>query len=130
MAIVSLLLDKAKSHTGIASDNALATRLGLSRQAISNWRAGEKFPDEDTVVTLAKLAGEDAAEWLVALKAVKSNGPAAKVWSALAKKLAGTTAVLCLVAASLYSRDWDGLQAAVLFGFYPIGPLYIMRNYR
>lgn len=124
MSIVGALIDRARARSGIASDSALAAHFGVHRQAVSKWRNEDAYPDEEHIAALADMAGEDAAQWLVAIKAVRSTGAAGKAWNALAKRLAATTAVLCLVAVSLYSRDWDGLQAAVLFGVFPWPPIH------
>lgn len=98
MAIVAALLDKARATRSIPSDMALGERLGVSRQAVSNWRHGEKFPDEETIAQLAILAGDDPAQWLVAIKAVRTEGAAGKAWAALAKRLGAAAAVLLVVA--------------------------------
>lgn len=98
MAVVAALMDKARARRGITSDNALGIALGRSRQVVSQWRAGDAYPDEELIVALAEMAGDDAAEWLVAVKAVRGEGKAGKVWAALAKRLATTAAlVLCAV---------------------------------
>ena len=39
------------------SQEALAEKLGLSRQAISKWERGESSPDTDTLIALARLYG-------------------------------------------------------------------------
>lgn len=39
------------------SQESLAEKLGLSRQAISKWERGESTPDTDTLIMLAKLYG-------------------------------------------------------------------------
>ena len=94
MAVVAALMDKARARRGITSDNALGIALGRSRQVVSQWRAGDAYPDEELIVALAEMAGDDAAEWLVAVKAVRGEGKAGKVWAALAKRLAATAAML------------------------------------
>jgi transcriptional regulator with XRE-family HTH domain len=94
MSIVATLLDKARARRGIPTDMALAERLGRSRAVVSEWRAGKSYPDEDLIVALAELAGDDAGEWLLAIKAIRTDGKAGKVWAALAKRLAATAAML------------------------------------
>lgn len=97
MSIVATLMDKARTRRGIPTDMALGERLGRSRQVVSQWRSGDKYPDEDVIVQLAELAGDDPAQWLIAIKAVRTEGPAGKVWAALAKRL-GTVAAIVLCA--------------------------------
>lgn len=98
MSIVATLIDKARARSGITSDNALAARFDLHRQSISKWRTGDAYPDEENIVELATMAGDDPAEWLVAIKAVRTEGAAGKVWSQLAKKLAASAIAILLVA--------------------------------
>ena len=98
MSIVATLMDKARNRRSIATDMALGERLGRSRQVVSQWRSGDKYPDEDVIVQLAELAGDDPGEWLLAIKAIRSEGAAGKAWSALAKRLAATAALVLLVA--------------------------------
>lgn len=115
MAIVAALLDKARATRSIPSDLALAERLGISRQAVSNWRHGDKFPDEETIAQLALLAGDDPAQWLVAIKAVRTDGVAGKAWAALAKRL-GAAAAVVLVAALPYTGIAKPVAKAVQAG--------------
>ena len=101
MSIVATLLDKARSRKGIPTDMALAERLGRSRAVVSEWRSGSSYPDEDMIVHLAELAGDDGGEWLLAIRAVRSEGPAKKAWMALSKRLATSiTVVLCVIVLS------------------------------
>lgn len=39
------------------SQEELAERLGVSRQAVSKWECGESLPDTDNLITIAKLYG-------------------------------------------------------------------------
>jgi len=97
MAIVATLLDKAKTRKSLTSDSALATAVGTNRQVISQWRNGDSYPSEDNIAALALMAGDDPVQWLVAVKAVRSDGTAGKYWAALAKRLAATTALLAVM---------------------------------
>ncbi|MBD9368365.1 hypothetical protein [Xanthomonas sp. XNM01] len=94
MSIVATLLDKARTRRGVPTDMALAERLGRSRAVVSEWRAGKSYPDEDLICALAEMAGDDPGEWLLAIKAVRTDGRAGKVWAALAQRLGTATAVL------------------------------------
>lgn len=97
MSVVAALLDKARERGPYRTDSAIATHFGIHRQAVSKWRNSDAFPEEDHIVALAELAGESPEQWLVAIRAVRGHGPAAKVWQSLARKLAAATAVLVLV---------------------------------
>ncbi len=39
------------------SQESLAERLGVSRQAVSKWECGESLPDTDNLITIARLYG-------------------------------------------------------------------------
>src|SRR5688500_16150510 len=98
MSVVALLLDKARERRSIASDNALASKLGKSRQTISQWRRGTTHPTDDDVLRLCTMAGEDCAAWLVQVAAERaSSAPVAKAWESLARRL-GAAATLAAVA--------------------------------
>ncbi|MBD9377958.1 DUF3693 domain-containing protein [Pseudoxanthomonas sp. PXM04] len=102
MSIVGTLIDKARARAGIASDSALAATFGVHRQAVSKWRTGDAYPDEEHIAEMAVLAGDDPAQWLVAIKAVRTEGKAGKVWAALAKRLGAAAAVvLCAIGFAL-----------------------------
>ena len=47
------LADLRKRHG--YSQEALAEKMGVSRQAVSKWERGESTPDTDTLIELAKL---------------------------------------------------------------------------
>lgn len=68
------------------SQEELAAKLGISRQAVSKWERGESSPDTDNLIALAKLYGvsldalllsENAPE--VQETAQKENGPDEKI---------------------------------------------------
>ena len=52
------------------SQEELAAKLGLSRQAVSKWERAEASPDTDNLVELAKLYGISLDELLDLWKAV------------------------------------------------------------
>lgn len=96
MSIVGTLIDKARARSGITSDSALAATFGVHRQAVSKWRTGDAYPDEEHIAEMALMAGDDPVQWLVAIKAVRSDGAAGKAWSALAKRLAAAAVSLLM----------------------------------
>ncbi|WP_237052781.1 hypothetical protein [Marilutibacter chinensis] len=101
MSTTATLLDKAKKRRSYPSDMALAAAVGVSRSIVSEWRKGTKFPSEDHVCALARMAGEDAAPWLVLTQAEKSTGPAHRAWLDLARQL-GAAAALAVVALMVF----------------------------
>lgn len=63
---INQLISGAASKCG--SDTALATELGTSKQVVSDWRKGRKFPSVAAQVDIATIAGSDVAK--VALMAL------------------------------------------------------------
>ena len=49
-------LQMLRQRAGMSQD-ALAERLGVSRQAVSRWERDETMPDPDKIVALADLFG-------------------------------------------------------------------------
>lgn len=86
------LLDKYKKACSLASDNACAASLGVSRQAISKWRHGENHPDADSIEAMCAATLEPVARWLPLIEADRARSPAArKVWLRLAQAAAAIT---------------------------------------
>lgn len=96
MSIVATLIDKARQRAGIASDSALAALFGVHRQAVSKWRNGDAYPDEEHIAEMAIMAGDDPVQWLVAVKAIRADGKAGKAWAALARRLAAVAMTLAI----------------------------------
>lgn len=61
---IQSLLDQAKARQELATDKALAEALGVTKQAVSNWRHGTKTPDPVACGKLAVLSGEPLARVL------------------------------------------------------------------
>lgn len=61
MDSINALLDKIKESRSIASDNALASYLGATRQAVSSWRNGKTLPDPVFAARIADATGEPLA---------------------------------------------------------------------
>lgn len=55
------------------SQEALAEKIGVSRQAISKWERGESSPDTDNLIALANIYGITLDELLEGEKAVKKS---------------------------------------------------------
>lgn len=123
MSIVSTLIDKARQRAGITSDSALAAQFGVHRQAVSKWRNGDAYPDEEHIAEMAVMAGDDPVQWLVAVKAVRADGKAGKAWASLARRLAAVGMTLALGVGLASPGD---AQAAV--GHSASDSVYIMRN--
>ncbi len=55
------------------SQEELAERLGVSRQAISKWECGESFPDTENLISIAKLYGVSLDELVNNVKETNSS---------------------------------------------------------
>lgn len=108
------LLDQAKTRAQIGTDSALGTRLGKSRQTVSQWRSGVRIPEDDDVIRLAHLAAIDAGACLVLAQAARSRGEVARAWTALAKKLGLAAAVMLCVVAPHENAFIPGVSASEL----------------
>ena len=51
-----------RRRTAGLSQEALAARLGVSRQAVSRWETGESLPDAEKIVQLCQILGVSADE--------------------------------------------------------------------
>jgi transcriptional regulator with XRE-family HTH domain len=92
MSLTTDLLDKYKQTCSIASDNACAVALGVSRQAVSKWRNGENHPDADIVEKMCEATGEPIARWLPLMEAERARSPSVrKAWLRLAQIAAAIT---------------------------------------
>lgn len=58
MQELNRLLDKIKETRSLASDNALAGVLGVTRGSVSNWRHGKNYPDIVQCAAIAGFTGE------------------------------------------------------------------------
>lgn len=60
--IANRLVNLRKQHN--LSQEALAEKLGISRQAVSKWERAEASPDTDNLILLARLYGVSLDELL------------------------------------------------------------------
>lgn len=85
------LIDAVKEAKGIPSDYALAKRLGVKPQTISNYRHGRSQMSDETAVAMAAMIGRAPAPILAQLAAERAKSPeVAKVWREAAKTLSRT----------------------------------------
>jgi len=66
------IIAAAKKAAGISSDNALALRLGVTRQAVGHWQKGATFDDE-TAIKIADLIGCPPGELMAICQAQRSK---------------------------------------------------------
>jgi plasmid maintenance system antidote protein VapI len=83
------LLDEVKKANGIESDYALAKRLDVLPQTISNYRHGRTQMSDEIAVAMAAMIERAPAPILAQLAAERAKSPeVAKVWREAAKALA------------------------------------------
>lgn len=85
-------LDALRVRLGVSSDYALAKRLGVSAQRISNYRTKTHCFDADIALKVADLLGRDRAEVYLDIEAERAtkahNGAVLSVISELRQKIA------------------------------------------
>lgn len=102
MTALNTLLDAARLAKGIASDNALGEALGISGQAVNNWRHGRTAIASKHLDALVEMAGPSSAEIALRVIAEQAAGRKARAaWESLLDRLkaaaiAGVVAVALL----------------------------------
>ncbi|MCB1560902.1 MAG: hypothetical protein KDI75_07385 [Xanthomonadales bacterium] len=129
---IATLLDKARQTCSIPSDNALAQRLGKTRQAVSNYRARGLWPENDTIAQLARMAGEDAGPWLVEAEMTRARSESERrAWKKIAERLSHAAAialVALLFNSPAQSNDRSIVSQQLSETRQNDAGLYIMRN--
>ena len=73
---VNAYLDAALQRSGVGSDRQLAYRLGISQSAISSYRTGRAWPDDDVMIRIAWTATADPTRALIDLNTWRTSGSA------------------------------------------------------
>lgn len=88
-------LDAVKAALNLPSDYALAKYWGVSKQDVSEYRAGKRTLGEDRAIAVAAILGIDPAEPLIASHAERAKSDQAKeVWTALFARIEGFLSLL------------------------------------
>jgi transcriptional regulator with XRE-family HTH domain len=91
------LLDETKDALGITSDYELARTLGVSKQAISNYRLGERAPDEFACLKIAEAIGQPLDTVIATVKAsTEKDEKRREAWENYMKRLGGVAASIAL----------------------------------
>jgi hypothetical protein len=81
-------LDAVKEALKLPSDYALAKHWGVSKQDVSEYRAGKRTMGEDRAIEVAAILGIDPAEPLIASHAERAKSDQARqIWHALFDKI-------------------------------------------
>lgn len=111
---IAELLDLAQARTHAEYDSALARKLGVSRQTISNWRVGRTFPDAKACGRISEATGMPLNEIMGLVGEERATDQEEKaVWRRLAGKAA---AILVAVSAGSLAQP-NQAQATALQGF-------------
>lgn len=119
---VQELLDEVKTARGLTTDSALADALGVSKQAVSNWRQGRNTPDPVQCAAIAGYTGLPLGKVLGIIGEARAISREEKaVW----RKLAATAALLTVMVFPGMAR-----AAHAVTGWVSNEPVVcIMRNY-
>jgi len=104
MKTTAELLDLARERAGIESDYRLAKVLGVTRQTVSGWRSGTRWPELLHVFQLAEMAGlehVDAAVASIELERVKARPEQAAAWRQVIERLGGIAAAVIVSVTAL-----------------------------
>lgn len=97
MNTTNKLLDMYMQRVHATTLTAAAAKLGVSRPALSNWRAGTSHAEPELVEKMAKACGLDTEEWVLLVQADREILPARKqVWLRAAHRISATAAGIAL----------------------------------
>lgn len=96
MKKIGLYLDEA-IDSGVAKNSSdLAKKIGVSRSALSEWRAGRSCPSDDQAVKLAQLLRKEPGELLAECGAARAKSPETRrAWEIVAARMAGYGITVC-----------------------------------
>ena len=86
MNAVQKLLDKARAKCSSPTYKALAEKLDVTPQTVSQWKAGAVPISDERIAQIARIAGEDGGEWLLTIHS-QDNGAAGRAWRGLQQRL-------------------------------------------
>lgn len=80
-------LDAIKAKSGISSDYALAKRLGFSLSAVSSYRHGRRYLDDDAALAVAAALDLHPLQVIAAANAERAKTPEQRArWSGVMEK--------------------------------------------
>lgn len=97
MNATNKLLDKYAVSCSITMDKDIASKLRVTKAAVSGWRHEKSHPDADSIEKMCVATGEPVAHWLPLIEAERARNPEAKrVWLRLAQAAAVITLAIGL----------------------------------
>lgn len=111
---ISKVLDDAKTALSIESDYALAAKLVIPKQRISEYRKGERVPDAYACMRLAEVLELDPLELLVQVEAATEKNEARRnYWRALSKRIGERVMMFFLAVTGSMLLFCDNSQAQI-----------------
>lgn len=119
MKKIGMYLDEAISSGVAKNSSELAAKLGVSRSALSEWRAERSHPNDDQAVKLASLLQKDPGELLAECGAARAKTPATRqAWERIAARMAGLSiTVLAMIIPLSYIEEGSDCGDTVCFYF-------------
>ncbi|RWA36487.1 DUF3693 domain-containing protein, partial [Xylella fastidiosa] len=91
----NILIDKIKEICCIPSDSALAVKLGIKRQAISQVRREEMHLSDERIAELCDMANLDGPTWIAKIHEERAESPKEQaIWKIMLERLTATAATV------------------------------------
>lgn len=95
---INELLDQVKNANGLESDGELARKLGVDKRRVSDYRKGERVPDEFACLRIAEALGKPLDTIIATVKAATEKDETRReVWENYMKRLGGLAASFFVV---------------------------------
>ena len=122
-------IKKLRQEKGITQEQ-LAERLHVTRQAVSNWEIGKTQPDIETLTVLAEFF-EVTVEELIYGKTTQAQGPAMIIEKVTKKGIDEGAAMGIALAIVLSYTKWHSIGWAIFHGLFNWGYViyYAIRYY-
>ncbi|ALR04615.1 DUF3693 domain-containing protein [Xylella fastidiosa] len=88
------LIELAVQRLDRKNVRALAERIDIAHGVLYDWKNGNKPIPNERIQELAKIAGEDAGQWLLLIRSEQDQGELSKEWAKLYKRLTATAATV------------------------------------
>lgn len=108
-------IKKLRSEKGITQEQ-LAERLHVTRQAVSNWETGKTQPDIETLSMMAECF-EITVEELIYGKKTQEQGPNVIIEKTIKKGLDSEAVIGIALAVVLSYTKWQSIGWAIFHGF-------------
>lgn len=118
------LLDRVKTENGLKSDGELARKLDVDKRRVSDYRKGDRIPDEYACLKIAEALRQPLDTIIAQVKAcTEKDVKRREAWENYMKRLGGIAAsfaagVFLFVTLTVTSNQ---LEAAPLLGLAPPG---------